>query len=96
MLQYFTGSKNHNIALRSLALTKGLSLNEYGIKHVSTGKVDAYATEEAFYKAIGLDWIPPELREDQGEIEAARKGKLPKLVEAKDIKGDLHIHRITI
>jgi len=92
MLQYFTGSKNHNIALRSYALTKGLSLNEYGIKHVFSGKVDNYATEEAFYKAIGLSWVPPELREDKGEIQAAIKGTLPKLVNVSDIKGDLHIH----
>jgi DNA polymerase (family 10) len=92
MLQYFTGSKNHNIALRSFALSRGLSLNEYGIKHVSGGKVDAYASEEGFYKSIGLSYIPPELREDRGEIIAAQKGTLPKLVDLSDIKGDLHIH----
>jgi len=92
MLQYFTGSKNHNIALRSFALSKGLSLNEYGIKHVVSGKVDSYATEEDYYKAIGLEYIPPELREDLGEILAAQKGTLPKLVELADIKGDLHMH----
>jgi DNA polymerase (family 10) len=92
MLQYFTGSKNHNIALRSFALSRGLSLSEYGIKHVSSGKVDAVATEEAFYEALGLSYIPPEVREDKGEIEAARKGTLPHLVELADIKSDLHIH----
>ncbi len=92
MLQYFTGGKNHNIALRAYALSRGLSLNEYGIKHVSTGRTTSYATEEAFYKASGLSYIPPELREDKGEIEAARKGTLPRLVEDSDIKGDLHIH----
>lgn len=92
MLQYFTGSKNHNIALRSFALSRGLSLNEYGIKHVSSGKVDSLATEEDFYEAIGLNYIPPELREDKGEIEAARKGTLPHLIELPDVKGDLHIH----
>jgi DNA polymerase (family 10) len=92
MLQYFTGSKNHNIALRSFALSRGLSLNEYGIKHVTSGKVDAYASEEKFYNAIGLSYIPPELREDHGEILAAQKGTLPKLVELADIKGDMHIH----
>ncbi len=92
MLQYFTGSKNHNIAIRSWALTKGLSLSEYGIKHVRGGKVDAYPTEEAFYKSLGLAYIPPELREDKGEIEAARAGKLPHLIDLADIKGDLHIH----
>lgn len=97
MLQYFTGGKNHNIALRSFALSRGLSLNEYGIKHVSNGKMDEFSSEEAFYKSIGLAYIPPELREDKGEIEAALRqaqGKpgLPHLVELSDIKGDLHIH----
>ncbi len=92
MLQYFTGGKNHNIALRSFALSRGLSLNEYGIKHVSSGKVDGFASEESFYKAIGLKFIPPELREDKGEIAAASEHKLPHLVELPDIKGDLHIH----
>jgi DNA polymerase (family 10) len=92
MLQYFTGSKNHNIQLRELALSKGLSLNEYGIKHVKTGKVASYETEEAFYKAVGLPWIPPELREDRGEIDAALKKSLPDLPELSDIKGDLHMH----
>ncbi|MBI5019022.1 PHP domain-containing protein [Candidatus Gottesmanbacteria bacterium] len=92
MLQYFTGSKNHNIQLRSLALEKGLSLNEYGIKNVKTGKVKEYRTEEAFYEAVGLSYIPPELREDKGEIPAAKSGNLPDLVEAKDMRGDLHTH----
>lgn len=92
MLQYFTGSKNHNIQLRSLALEQGKSLNEYGIKDVKTGKLRTYATEEAFYKAVGLPMIPPELREDKGEIAAARSGKLPKLVVPGDIVGDLHVH----
>lgn len=92
MLQYFTGSKNHNIQLRSLALEKGLSLNEYGIKNVKMGKVKEYRTEEAFYEAVGLKYIPPELREDKGEIPAAKSGGLPDLVEAKDIRGDLHTH----
>lgn len=98
MLQYFTGSKNHNIKLRSFGLAQGKSLNEYGIKDVKTGKTRYMQTEEEFYKELGLSWIPPELREDQGEIEAALRqaqGKpegLPKLVELRDIKGDLHIH----
>jgi DNA polymerase (family X) len=92
MLQYFTGSKNHNITLRSYALTKGLSLNEYGIKDTTTQKTKNYATEEAFYGALKLDWIPPEIREDKGEVEAARAGKLPMLVETSDIIGDLHVH----
>jgi len=92
MLQYFTGSKNHNIQLRNLALEKGLSLNEHGIKTVKTGKTKEYATEELFYKAVGLPYIPPELREDKGEIAAALKGKLPKLLELEDMRGDLHVH----
>ncbi|MFZ5366414.1 MAG: PHP domain-containing protein [Patescibacteria group bacterium] len=101
LLQHFTGSKQHNIALREYALKKGLSLSEYGIKKkVGSGKweVGSYATEEEFYKALGMDWIPPEIREDTGEIEASlrsaqgKPGGLPKLVELRDIKGDLHIH----
>ena len=90
MLQYFIGSKHHNIHLRELALKKGLSLSEYGIKKGK--KLIEYASEEAFYQALGLDWIPPELREDTGEIEVAQEGKLPNLVETADVKGDLHIH----
>lgn len=92
MLQYFTGSKNHNITLRSYGLTKGKSLNEHGIKFVKTGKVRSFKTEEEFYKELGLSWIPPELREGKGEIKAAKEGKLPDLVKLGDIKGDLHIH----
>lgn len=92
MLQYFTGSKNHNIALRSYALTRGLSLSEHGVKHAGSGKVDTFSNENDFYKALGLAYIPPELREDKGEIEMAKSGKLPKLVAESDIKGDLHIH----
>ncbi|HYK09014.1 MAG TPA: PHP domain-containing protein [Candidatus Eisenbacteria bacterium] len=92
LLQHFTGSKHHNVHLRDLALRKGLSLSEYGIKKVGEEKRQTYTREEAFYAAIGLDFIPPELREDHGEIEAAAKHTLPKLVELSDIKGDLHIH----
>lgn len=102
LLQHFTGSKDHNIHLRELALKKGLSLSEYGIKmRVGSGllagkagkwEVREYSTEEEFYKALGMDWIPPELRENTGEIEAALEHKLPKLVELKDLKGDLHVH----
>ena len=90
LLQHFTGSKQHNIHLREIAQKKGLSLSEYGIK--KGGKVKKYATEEEFYQALGMAWIPPELREDTGEIEAAQKRELPQLVELKDIKGDLHVH----
>jgi DNA polymerase (family X) len=94
LLQHFTGSKRHNIHLRELALRKGLSLSEYGIKEKDDPKNEfkAFDTEEKFYKALGLSWIPPEIREDAGEIELAQKGKLPDLIELQDIKGDFHIH----
>jgi DNA polymerase (family 10) len=94
LLQHFTGSKNHNVHLRELALKKGLSLSEYGIKYLKEKgqPTKAFATEEKFYQAIGLPWIPPEIREDLGEIEAAQDNRLPKLIELKDIKGDLHLH----
>lgn len=89
-LQYFTGSKEHNIVTRKIAIDKGLKLSEYGVFRGS--KMIAGSTEQEVYKAIGLNWIAPELRENEGEIEAALQGKLPKLVELKDIKGDLHCH----
>ncbi len=94
LLQHFTGSKFHNVALRTYAQKKGLSLSEHGIKNIEKDpdKIIAYKTEEEFYRALGMDWIPPEIRENQGEIELALKGELPKLVELKDIKGDLHMH----
>ncbi len=92
MLQYFTGSKQHNIYLREYALGKRLSLSEYGIKNLKTQKTEKTRTEEEFYQALGLKYIPPEIREGSGEIEAAAKNKLPDLVEEKDIKGDLHLH----
>jgi len=89
-LQYFTGSKAHNIEIRRLGQQKKLKINEYG---VFRGKqAVAGDTEESVYAAVGLPWIAPELRENRGEIEAARKGKLPKLVELKDLRGDLHAH----
>lgn len=91
-LQYFTGSKNHNIHLRQIAMKKGLKVSEYGVFREDTGEKIAGYTEEEVYGALGLVWIPPELREDRGEIEAALEGRLPRLVEATDIKGDLHIH----
>lgn len=90
LLQHFTGSKNHNIALRELSLKKGMSLSEYGIKEKN--KILKFKTEEEFYKHLGLEWIPPELRENKGEIEAAQKNLLPTLVQNKDIKGDIHLH----
>jgi len=90
MLQYFIGSKHHNIHLRELALKRGLSLSEHGIKKGK--KLREYATEEEFYQALGIPWIPPEIREDAGEIEAAQGKKLPNLIKLSDIKGDLHVH----
>lgn len=94
MLQYFTGSKYHNIKLREYALTRGYSLSEWGIKSTAAGKdeLKKCTTEEEFYQYIGLPWIPPEMREDRGEIEMAVSDKLPSLVTLEDIKGDLHIH----
>jgi len=90
LLQHFTGSKHHNVALRELALKQGLSLSEKGIK--IKGQIKQFATEEEFYKFLGLDWIPPELREGENEIALAKAHKLPDLVEVKDIKGDLQMH----
>jgi DNA polymerase (family 10) len=94
LLQHFTGSKHHNIALREYSLKKGLSLSEYGIKELKTKteKVKKFSNEKDFYNFLGLEYIEPELREDTGEIEAAEKHTLPKLVELKDIKADLQIH----
>ena len=91
-LQYFTGSKDHNIKLRSLAIEKGWKLNEYGLFKKDLTEIVARRTEEDVYQALGLRIIPPELREDRGEVEAARNGTLPELIELKDIKGDLHVH----
>ncbi len=93
LLQHFTGSKDHNVRLREYALKKGLSLSERGIKDLRKDKkLKKYDTEEKFYGALGVSWIPPEIRENQGEIELAIRHKLPKLVELSNIKGDLHIH----
>jgi DNA polymerase (family 10) len=89
-LQYFTGNKPHNIELRKIAIARGWKLNEYGI--FDEKKQIAGRTEEEVYDKLGLIWIPPELRENTGEIEAAKKGKLPNLVEFKDLKGDLQVH----
>jgi DNA polymerase (family X) len=92
LLQHFTGSKNHNVKLREYALRKGLSLSEKGIKDLKTGKLTEYSSEEDFYHALGMDWIPPEIREDTGEIDLAITHNLPKLVKLPDIKGDFHLH----
>ncbi len=91
-LQYFTGSKEHNIALRTLAAKKGYKISEYGIFDKKSGRRLAGEKEEDIYEVLGLSYIEPELRENQGEIEAARANGLPKLIEERDIKGDLHIH----
>jgi len=93
-LQYFTGSKEHNVALRSRALKLGLTLNEYGLFRVEGNALVAAETEEQVYAALGLAWIPPELRENQGEIEAAAENRLPGLVQLADIRGDLHMHTL--
>ncbi|HJW82208.1 MAG TPA: PHP domain-containing protein, partial [Acidiferrobacterales bacterium] len=89
-LQYFTGSKEHNIEIRRLAQERKLKISEYGVFRGE--KRVAGETEESVYRSVDLPWIPPELRENRGEIEAARAGKLPRLVELKELKGDLHVH----
>ena len=91
-LLYFTGSKEHNIVLRSRAQKMGLTLNEYSLARLDDNTPVASATEEEIYGVLGLDWIPPELRENSGEIDAAAEHRLPKLVELGDIRGDLHMH----
>jgi len=91
-MQYFTGSKEHNVALRQRALRMGLTLNEYGLFRLDDNTRVAGETEEGVYQALGLDWIPPELRENQGEIELAETHQLPQLLEQRDIRGDLHMH----
>jgi len=91
-LQYFTGSKAHNIRTREIAVRKGLKLSEYGLFRAKTGKLIVAETEEEVYGHLGLPFIPPTLREDRGEIEAALAGELPRIVELRDLKGDLHTH----
>src|SRR5580698_6751389 len=91
-MQYFTGSKEHNVALRQRAIRMGLKLSEYGLYRAEDDVRVAGETEEEVYRALGLDWIPPELRENNGEIELAEAHALPKLVEQRDIRGDLHMH----
>jgi DNA polymerase (family 10) len=91
-LQYFTGSKQHNINLRERAHRMGLKLSEYGITALATEELEKFATEETFYRRQGLEFIPPEIREGQQELERAERGTIPRLVELSDIKGDLHVH----
>jgi DNA polymerase (family 10) len=92
LLQHFTGSKDHNVALRENAVRRGLSISEYGVTEVESGKVHTFEDEEALYAFLGYAYIPPELRENWGELEAAREGELPALIEEKDLRGDLHCH----
>jgi DNA polymerase (family X) len=92
LLQHFTGSKNHNIAMREEAQRRGLSISEYGVLNTETGETITHRDEKQLYEFLGYQLIPPELRENAGELEAAREGSLPKLVELKQLKGDLHTH----
>jgi DNA polymerase (family 10) len=91
-LQYFTGSKMHNVSLRQRALKRGYTLSEYALARLDDGTVVAAASEEDIYAALGMDWIPPELRENQGELEAAAEHRLPQLIEVTDLQGDVHMH----
>ncbi|MGP8244215.1 MAG: DNA polymerase/3'-5' exonuclease PolX [Bryobacteraceae bacterium] len=91
-MQYFTGSKDHNVAIRTRAVRMGFKLSEYGLFRSSDDWLVAAATEESIYQALGLPWIPPELRENSGEIEAAAEGRLPELVELSQLRGDVHMH----
>ncbi len=91
-LQYFTGSKEHNIKIRDIAKEKGLKVNEYGVFRADTDERLGGETEEEVYKLIGMQWIPPELRENWGEIEFAIENRIPRLVKLEDIKGDFHMH----
>ena len=91
-LQYFTGSREHNIRVRDIALAKGLSLSEWSFKVLKTDREILCATEQEVYEKMGMDWMPPEIREAEGEIDAALKRQVPKLVELRDLKGDLQCH----
>jgi DNA polymerase (family X) len=92
LLQHFTGSGRHNEALRTEAVKRGLHVSEYGIADDESGESEAFTTEEEVYERLGMQYIPPELRENRGELEAARAGRLPELIELGDIRGDLHMH----
>ena len=91
-LQYFTGSAAHNVAIRQIAIRQGLKLSEYGLFDAQTDQLIVSRTEEEVYERLGLAWIPPAMREDRGEIEAAAQGRIPSLVRENDLKGDLHTH----
>ena len=92
LLHHFTGGQAHNIALRERAVKMGINISEYGLAEEGTGNYVPVATEEELYGRLGLPYIPPELREDTGEIEAAERGELPDLIEVEDVRGDLHVH----
>jgi DNA polymerase (family X) len=92
LLHHFTGGQAHNIALRERAVKMGLNISEYGLAQAGTQRYEPVASEAEIYSRFGLDYIPPELREDTGEIQAAEKGELPKLIEVEDVRGDLHVH----
>jgi len=92
LLQHFTGSGKHNEALRTEAVRRRLHVSEYGVSDDESGKSQAFTTEKEVYERLGMAFIPPELRENRGELEAARKGELPRLVELGEIRGDLHMH----
>lgn len=92
LLQHSTGSAEHNVALRALAQKRGFKVSEYAVEETATGRLHHFAGEEGIYALLGLDWIPPELREDTGEIQAAAEGRLPRLLELADLRGDLHVH----
>src|SRR3954467_2900887 len=92
VLQHFTGSKAHNVQLREAMVRRGLHISEYGVLDDATGETTRCATEEEVYARLGLPWIPPELREGRGELEAAARGTLPALIEVGDLRGDLHCH----
>jgi DNA polymerase (family X) len=94
LLQHFTGSKLHNVALREAAVRRGLHISEYGILDDATGETTRCATEEEVYARLGLAWIPPELREGRGELEAAADGGFPRLIEEGDLRGDVHSHTV--
>ncbi len=91
-LQYFTGSKMHNVALRQRALKMGYTLSEWALTRLEDESIVAAETEESIYEALGMDWIPPQMRESLGEIEAAQRHQLPRLIEQTDIRGDVHMH----
>ena len=91
-MQYFTGSKEHNVVLRTLAVKQGLTLNEYGLFTLERNERVAGESEEQIYQRLGFQWIPPEMRENSGELDAAAEGRLPTLIQLSDIRGDLHMH----